>query len=118
MALWVLCASIAALSACGSASKEPDASDIARAQEMRPRDAQLAERYERTCMACHANQNSGAPLTGFAPHWRSRAAKGMDLLVQRAYDGFNAMPGRGLCNDCTPDDLRALIQFMIDGGAT
>ncbi|HYD81390.1 MAG TPA: c-type cytochrome [Paucimonas sp.] len=116
MVLMALCASIA-LSSCSTARREPGADDIARAQALRPQDAQLAERYERSCMACHAVQGSGAPLTGFVPQWEERLGKGMDRLVEHAYEGFNAMPVRGLCNDCTKDDMRALIRFMSAGAA-
>jgi cytochrome c5 len=33
-------------------------------------------------------------------------------LLKHALEGYNAMPARGQCNDCSPDDLRALTQFM------
>jgi cytochrome c5 len=97
---------------CSAATKEPDAADLQRAQSSRPRDPHLAERYERSCMACHAARGSGAPLSGFAPHWHGRLAQGMDQLLKHALEGYNAMPARGQCNDCSPDDLRALTQFM------
>lgn len=100
---------------CGDTATQPGTADVARAETLRPQDPQLAERYERSCMTCHAARGSGAPLAGFAPQWAPRLDKGMDELVRNTYDGFNAMPARGLCNDCTPDDLRALIRFMSSG---
>ncbi|HEY0843823.1 MAG TPA: c-type cytochrome [Noviherbaspirillum sp.] len=115
--LMALCICTAALGACVNRAPQPGAKDIARAQALRPDDAQLSERYERSCFACHAVKDSGAPLTGYAPQWKPLAGKGMDLLVEHAYDGFNAMPARGLCNDCSKDDLRALIRFMSGGEA-
>jgi cytochrome c5 len=105
------------LCGCSASTEEPAAADVQRAQAARPRDVQLAERYERSCMACHATQGSGAPLTGFAPHWERRLAQGMEQLLKHAADGFNAMPARGQCNDCSPDDLRALTQFMSSKAA-
>lgn len=101
------------LGACSPSAREPATADLQRAQAARPHDPQLAARYERSCMACHASRNSGAPLTGFAPHWNRRLAQGMDQLIKHAAEGFNAMPARGQCNDCSLDDLRALTQFMI-----
>lgn len=98
---------------CSASSEQPAATDLQRAQAARPADPQLAERYERSCMACHAVAASGAPLTGFAPHWKRRLAQGMDQMLKHAADGINAMPARGQCNDCSPDDLRALTQFMV-----
>ncbi len=97
---------------CSASTAEPAAADLQRAQAMRPRDSHLAERYERSCMLCHTARASGAPLTGYAPHWNARLAQGMALLQKHAADGFNAMPARGQCNDCSADDLRALTQFM------
>lgn len=101
------------LCACSASRQEPATADLQRAQTARPHDPQLAARYERSCMACHAARGSGAPLTGFAPHWNGRLARGMDQLLKHAAEGFNAMPARGQCNDCSLDDLRALTQFMI-----
>ena len=103
----------ALLCACSASKQEPDTAALQRAQAARPHDPQLAERYERSCMVCHAVRGSGAPLAGFAPHWNARLAQGMDQLLKHASDGFNAMPARGQCNDCSLDDLRALTQFMI-----
>ena len=111
----VLCMVVLAMGlwACSAAVEEPAAGDLQRAQAARPHDPQLAERYERSCMACHAVAASGAPLAGFAPHWEKRLAQGMDQMLKHASEGLNAMPARGQCNDCSADDLRALTQFMI-----
>jgi cytochrome c5 len=104
---------LAGLNACSASVKEPGAADLERAALARPADPQLAERYERSCMACHSVLNSGAPLTAFAPHWSKRLDQGMDLMVKHASEGLNAMPAKGQCNDCSTDDLRALTEFMI-----
>jgi len=100
------------LAACSATRQEPEAADLKRAETARPANAQLAERYERSCMACHAANGSGAPLAGFAPHWKPRLEKGIDQLLRHADEGFNAMPAKGQCNDCNADDLRALTLFM------
>lgn len=107
---------LAGLSACSAAKQEPATADLQWAETSRPVNARLAERYERSCMVCHARNGSGAPLAGFAPHWRQRLEKGIDQLVQHASDGFNAMPAMGQCNDCSADDLRALTLFMARSG--
>jgi cytochrome c5 len=100
------------LAACqGAAPAEPTDADILRAETLRPSDAQLAAQYERACLACHGVR-SAAPLTGFAPAWAPRLAKGMDTLLQHARDGFNGMPAKGLCSDCSDADLQGLIAFM------
>lgn len=100
-----------ALAAC-SAPEPPGPADEARATQMRPHNAALAEKYERSCMVCHTQAAAKAPLTGFAPAWQPRLKQGMDTLVRHAEQGLGGMPARGLCADCTADDLRALIRFM------
>jgi cytochrome c5 len=96
----------------------PDAAAVQRAESLRPTNAALAAQYERACMTCHAVPGSGAPLTGFTEHWKPRMKQGMDTLVHHAIDGYQAMPARGLCADCTEQDMRALIGFMANGKDT
>lgn len=99
------------LSGCQDKPVEPSAQDLQRAEQARPGDARLASIYDRSCVTCHGTR-SAAPLAGFEPAWRPRLKQGMDVLLQHARDGFNGMPAKGLCTDCTDDDLRALIAFM------
>jgi cytochrome c5 len=104
---WLLC-----LTACGQDTPaEPTEQDVARAEALRPSNAQLAEKYERACLTCHATR-SAAPLTGFAPAWQPRLSQGMDVMLAHARDGFKGMPAKGLCSDCSDADLLGLITFM------
>ncbi|MBP4047882.1 c-type cytochrome [Chromobacterium violaceum] len=109
-------AGIAILAACGREVAKPQAADLQRAETLRPADAQLARKYERSCLICHGNQASQAPLAGFAPAWEARLEKGMPLLLSHVRDGLNAMPPRGYCNDCNDEEFARLIAFMSDGG--
>ncbi len=90
----------------------PGAQDEARAEQLRPNTAALAEKYERSCMVCHTRVAANAPLTGFAPAWKARLEQGMDTLVKHAEHGLGGMPPGGQCADCTAEDLRALVAFM------
>lgn len=90
---------------------QPSDSDVIRAESLRPPDAQLAAKYERSCIVCHAVR-AGAPMAGFEPAWKARVVKGHALLLAHARDGFNAMPAKGLCSDCSDEDLSQLIHFM------
>jgi len=106
-----LCCSLL-LAACHDAPpKPPSDQDVVRAESLRPADALLAAKYERSCLSCHGVR-SAAPLTGYAPEWAPRRAKGDEALLRNARDGFNGMPAKGLCSDCSDDDLRRLIAFM------
>jgi cytochrome c5 len=72
----------------------------------------VEDRYNKTCVVCHAAGAAGAPKTGVAAEWKDRLAKGMDALVQSADQGMGAMPPKGMCFDCTADDFKALIEYM------
>ncbi|RQO63703.1 hypothetical protein DBV14_02685 [Variovorax sp. KBW07] len=104
---------LAGLAACKEeAPQPPSASDVQRAESLRPASSELRARYERSCLACHTSIDARAPLTGSVAQWKPRLDKGMDLLVKHAMEGFNAMPPKGLCADCSEADMRALIVFM------
>lgn len=72
-----------------------------------------AATYNRLCHACHATGAAGAPLFGNRAAWEPRIAQGMDTLLQTVINGKGAMPPRGTCGDCSDDDLRAVIEYMI-----
>jgi len=72
----------------------------------------LEDRYNKTCVVCHAAGAAGAPKTGVAAEWEPRMAKGMDAMVESVDKGMNAMPPKGMCFDCSADDFKALIEYM------
>jgi len=68
--------------------------------------------YKQSCTFCHASGAAGAPKTGDKAAWAPRLEKGMDTLVASVRDGLNAMPPKGMCNQCSDEDFRALIEYM------
>jgi cytochrome c5 len=104
----VLAAVAALLGACG----EPPPPRVADLASLRPADADLAERYERSCQLCHAQRGSGAPLVGDAEAWAPRARRGEAALLASVVQGLGTMPPRGLCPDCSNTDLQRLIVFL------
>ncbi|MDN3679614.1 cytochrome c5 family protein [Vibrio tapetis subsp. quintayensis] len=78
-----------------------------------PRDG--ATVYNTFCTACHTSGVSGAPIKGDAGQWGSRIAQGRDVLNNHAINGFNAMPAKGSCMDCSDDEIIAAIDHMIEG---
>jgi cytochrome c5 len=81
--------------------------------------AAMAERsgeelYKTKCSVCHANGVAGAPKFGDAAAWAPRAEKGIDALVATSITGINAMPPKGTCMDCSEDEMKAAIQYMLD----
>jgi len=69
--------------------------------------------YTASCAACHGTGVAGAPKFGDAAAWAPRAAKGIDGLLASATNGLNAMPPRGTCMDCSDDELKAAIEYMV-----
>ena len=84
--------------------------------------AQLSEgfnaeqKYMASCFACHSTGAAGAPKVGagMSAEWEPRLEKGLDAVVQNAINGVNTMPAKGLCFDCSDEDLRAIVEYMVD----
>ncbi|MCY4039711.1 MAG: c-type cytochrome [Gammaproteobacteria bacterium] len=71
------------------------------------------EVYDSFCFACHATGVSEAPILGDNEAWNSRLAKGMDALWQTTLAGINLMPAKGSCVNCTDDELRDALDYML-----
>ena len=72
-----------------------------------------ATTYQMSCFACHATGAAGAPELGDQEAWSVRMEKGMEAVMANVITGLNAMPPRGLCFDCSDDDLLALVEYMV-----
>ena len=108
------------LSACSPekpAEIKPTLHDIQaqRAREaLRPQDVKLAAKYSRSCLMCHTSTDAKAPLVHDRADWQKRIAeRGLDTVISHAQSGFNAMPPKGQCMDCSEAELKALTQFMM-----
>lgn len=77
-----------------------------------PRDGKTI--YDTKCAACHATDAIGAPMFGNKDSWAPRIAKGIDTLVNHAINGLNAMPPKGTCGDCSDDELKATVEYMVN----
>lgn len=109
---WLVAGAVALLAACQEAPPVPTPADLQRAEQTTPSDAQLAQKYARSCHTCHGNRASTAPLTGFAADWQPRLRQGTAVLQGHVRDGYKGMPARGFCNDCSDQDFEALTAFM------
>ncbi len=70
--------------------------------------------YTSKCATCHATGAAGAPKLGDAAAWSARLGKGMDTLYTNAIKGFNGMPAKGLCFDCSDDEIKASVDYLVD----
>jgi cytochrome c5 len=70
--------------------------------------------YNGACAACHATGAAGAPKTGDSGAWAARVEKGMETLVKHVIKGYNAMPARGLCADCSDQEIADSVAYMVN----
>lgn len=70
--------------------------------------------FNASCIACHMSGVAGAPKIGDHAAWQPRIEKGIDTLLKDAISGIRAMPPRGLCFDCSDNELKLAIEYMID----
>lgn len=73
-----------------------------------------ADVYNGMCMACHGTGAAGAPKVGDKAAWDARFAQGMDTLLANAVNGIRAMPPKGTCSDCSDDELKGAIAYMLN----
>ncbi|GMG85959.1 c-type cytochrome [Biformimicrobium ophioploci] len=71
--------------------------------------------YKASCFSCHGTGAAGAPRFGDAAAWTDRIGKGMDTLYSNAINGINAMPAKGLCMTCSDDEIKAAVDYMVEG---
>lgn len=69
--------------------------------------------YESKCAACHISGAAGAQKLGDKAAWAPVIAKGIDVLYTSTISGLNGMPAKGLCFDCTDDELKAAVDYMV-----
>ena len=74
------------------------------------------EVYNTACTACHGAGVLGAPKVQVAADWQPRLdERGLDGIWQNALNGINAMPPMGTCGSCSDDEIKAAIEYMIEG---
>ena len=71
-----------------------------------------AATYQMSCFACHGSGVADAPKLDDKEAWSELMAKGLDMVMANVINGLNAMPPKGMCFDCSDDDLRALVDYM------
>ncbi len=73
-----------------------------------------ADIYSAKCIACHGSGAAGAPKLGDSAAWSPRIATGIETLYGHAINGFNGMPAKGLCMDCSEDEIKATVDYMVE----
>lgn len=75
--------------------------------------ADIATTYNNSCATCHDSGALNAIKKGDSAKWQQlKQQKGMPALIESVKNGMIQMPAGGLCNDCSDDDYRKLIEYM------
>lgn len=70
--------------------------------------------YNKACVACHAAGVLGAPVINVAADWQPRIdERGLKGIWENAIKGYNAMPPKGTCADCSDNEIKSAIQYMV-----
>lgn len=71
--------------------------------------------YNTYCVACHGTGANNSPIMGDGAAWQPRIDKGLDELYLNAINGFNnnTMPAKGLCMNCSDDEVRATVDYIL-----
>ena len=70
--------------------------------------------YEAKCSACHGNPAIGAPVVGDKEAWAAVMKKGLDTVYANALNGVNAMPPKGGHMDSSDDEIKMIVDYMIE----
>ncbi|MDN3397989.1 c-type cytochrome [Psychrobacter sp. APC 3426] len=75
--------------------------------------ANVADTYNNSCAACHDSGALNAIKKGDSAKWQQLIKqKSMPTLINSVKSGMTQMPAGGLCNSCSDEDYRKLIEYM------
>ena len=74
---------------------------------------EAADIVNRYCLTCHGRGLYNAPKIGDAEAWQIKLVEGREHLWQVVLHGEKAMPPRGNCHECSDDELRAAMDYLI-----
>jgi cytochrome c5 len=81
-------------------------------------DPKAAEKiYQQYCANCHALDPLiplGAPRLGDKAAWQGRLRKGDAILLKHSLNGIGLMPARGGCFECSDEQIKMVINYMIN----
>ena len=72
------------------------------------------EIYNSKCSGCHTSGVMGSPKFASLEDWAPRVGLGLEKLTLSAIAGKGGMPAKGTCMDCTDNDIKITVQYMLD----
>jgi len=80
-------------------------------------DANAGEKiFREYCASCHSAQpiiEVHAPLINDKRVWNTKKKLGIPFLLKTTIRGIGAMPARGGCFECSDEQLKSAIQYML-----
>ncbi|MFO7788475.1 MAG: c-type cytochrome [Halospina sp.] len=98
----------------GNVSIAGEGGEAAQEESSGPRGGE--EVYADACASCHDSGAAGAPKIGDSGAWSDRISKGDDTLYDHAINGFNAMPAKGGCSDCSDEEIQNAVDHLVAEG--
>lgn len=94
--------------------QEPAKAEPAKEQQVVQKKHPGESTYKQFCAVCHAAGIAGAPKFRDKAMWKSRTdSKDLAQLTQSAIKGLNAMPPKGTCMNCSAEDMKQAIKYML-----
>ncbi len=91
-----------------------DSSGAVASSETSNQTERSGEQVYTMCQSCHDSGIMDAPRFGSLEDWAPRIERGIDDLLMVAIAGKAGMPPKGTCMDCSDNELKSAIQYMID----
>ena len=89
---------------CGGAAPAPAAGGAKSPEDL----------YGTVCAACHNTGAAGAPKKGDVAAWAPRISQGMDTLYSHSINGFNAMPAKGGNPSLSDDEVKSIVDYIVE----
>ena len=69
--------------------------------------------FRTVCASCHAADLPGIPQVKDSAAWVERLRSGRQTLYRNTIDGIGAMPPKGLCDNCSEEEVRAAVDYLL-----
>ena len=89
-------------------------SQVASAEIVETAERSGEEIYNSKCAGCHTSGVMGAPKYASLEDWAPRLDLGLEKLTLSAIAGKGGMPAKGTCMDCSDNDIKITVQYMLD----
>ncbi len=76
--------------------------------------------YQQSCAGCHETGTANAPRRADTAFWQTRLIEtgSASLLTNTVITGKGAMPANGGCANCTEDELRHAVNYMLEAATS